>query len=72
MNYNGWTAFSLACGNGHKNVVQLLLNCPVRNTELNARDENRCAVFMIACYHGHKGVALSVQLLLDHSDSNIK
>ena len=57
------TAFSVACKNGHKDVVQLLLDSEGKNIELNARDNEGYTQFMIACEFGQKDV---VQLLLDH------
>ena len=57
------TAFSVACKNGHKDVVQPLLDSEDKNIELNARDNEGYTQFMIACEFGQKDV---VQLLLDH------
>ena len=47
----------------------LLINCP--DIELNARNSEACGertAFIVACAIGHKDV---VQLMLDHSNSNI-
>ena len=66
---DGWIAFMIACYCGRKGVVQMLLNCPENNIELNARDLDGWTAFMIVCQRGHKAV---VQMLLDHSDSNIE
>ena len=60
----GRTALMMACSNGHKDVVKLLLN-HFERIEPNARSSHGWTAFMIACYKGHKDV---VKLLLDHSD----
>ena len=57
----------IACQNGHKDVVKLLLEHSDR-IEMNATNSYGSTAFMIACQNGHKDV---VQLLLDHSYSNI-
>ena len=67
----GVTAFMFACENGHKDVVQLLLEYSGR-VELNAENEEKWTAFMLACSNGHKDV---VKLLLDYSEDtglNIK
>ena len=61
----GKTAFTLACKNGHKSVVKLLLDHTERNIDLNARCISGMTALMYACSHGHKDV---VQLLLDNSE----
>ena len=60
---NGATALMWACLNGHKAVVQLLLDHSER-IDLNARTKSGWTAFISACENGHKGV---VQLLLDRS-----
>ena len=59
---SGYTPFMLACMNGHKDVVKLLLDQSER-IELNARDHFETTAFMWACQYGNKNV---VKLLLDH------
>ena len=62
---NGGTAFMWACRNGHKDIVQLLLDHHSDpNIDLNAKDNFGCTAFMNACKNGYKDV---VKLLLDHS-----
>ena len=61
---DGLTAFIIACANGRKDVVKLLLDISHPNIELNARDNCGYTALMDACSIGHKDV---VQLLLDHS-----
>ena len=63
-NENGNTALMLACGEGYKDVVHLLLNHYER-IELNARSNSGMTAFMWACMKGYKCV---VQLLLNYSD----
>ena len=63
----GVTAFMFACENGHKDVVQLLLEYSGR-IELNARTNGGWTALMWACYNGQKYV---VKLLLDHSDIDL-
>ena len=58
----------LACRNGHKDVVQLLLNNSERNIDVNARNQWEETSLMYACRYGYKDV---VQLLLDNSEKNI-
>ena len=38
-----------ACHNGHKDVVQLLLNYPEKTIELNGRDNDGEMAFLAAC-----------------------
>ena len=64
---NGFTAMMLACNDGYKDVVELLLNHSKR-IDVNARDFNGMTSFMWACQNGHTDV---VKLLLEHLDSNI-
>ena len=56
-----------ACGKGHTNVVQLLLDCSERNIDLNARDNGEWTAFIYACKFGQKNV---VKLLVQHSKTN--
>ena len=65
---DGRTALHWACRKGHKDVVQLLMNCQDNNIELNTRDNYGNTVFHLACFNGHKDV---VQLLLNCSAKNI-
>ena len=51
---DGLTAFIIACANGHKDVVKLLLNISHPNIELNARDNCGYTALMDACSIGHK------------------
>ena len=60
----GMTGFMWACYNGHKDVVQLVLDHSER-IELNARSKNENTAFTCACLNGHKDV---VKLLLDNSE----
>ena len=53
-----------ACLNGHKDVVQLLLDHSER-VELNARDNIGNTAFIFACYGAKKNV---IQLLVDNSE----
>ena len=64
----GGTAFMWACYNGHKDVVQLLLNHADKTIELNATNNIGITSFMYACANGHKDV---VKLLLNHPDKTI-
>ena len=64
----GWTALFYACSNGHKDVVQLLLDNSERNIDLNAKSIGGLTAFIYACINGHKDV---VKLLLDNSERNI-
>ena len=66
---HGWTAFMVACYNGHKDIVKMLLNCSDKNIELNASDNLGFTGFQLACFKGHKDI---VKLLLKHSDKNIE
>ena len=52
----------MACMNGNKDIVQLLLSYP--NIDLNTTSNNGRTAFMYACINGNKDV---VHLLLDHS-----
>ena len=54
----------IACENGHKDVVQLLLDNSERNIDFNARNNGGWTAFIIACTNGHKDV---VKLLVLHS-----
>ena len=65
-NKRGFTAFMMACLHGHKEVVQMLLDCS--DTNLNARSNAGYTPFILACLGGCEEV---VKLLLYHSDSNI-
>ena len=72
----GWTAFSVACSNGHTDIVKLLLTHPGSKViNWNAtRDTRGGTAFHVACFFGFKDI---VQLLVDHSsckniDLNIK
>ena len=58
-----------ACRNGHKDTVQLLLNCSDKKIELNIRDDLGQTAFMFACFNGNKDV---VQLLLNCSDKDFE
>ena len=63
----GKTAFLLACWNGHSSTVQLLLEHPKSNVNVNATAgavSKGYTAFMDACNLGYYDV---VQVLLDHS-----
>ena len=60
----GYTVFMWACQNGHKDVVQLLLENSER-IELNAISNHGWTAVMHACSNGYTDV---VKLLLDHSE----
>ena len=62
----GWTAFSVACSNGHTDIVKLLLTHPGSKViNWNAtRDTRGGTAFHVACFFGFKDI---VQLLVDHS-----
>ena len=63
------TPFSVACVNGHTDVIELQLLLDHSSTEsidLNARTESGRTAFMISCINGNEDV---VKILLDHSDS---
>ena len=64
----GMTPFMVACQNGHKDVVKILLDYSSRTIDLNATDDWEYTAFMWACDKGHKDV---VKLLLDNSEGNI-
>ena len=68
VNVDGWTTLMVACINGHKDVVQLLLHDSERNIDLNARNNRGWTALMIACLNEHTDV---VQLLLDNSKRNL-
>ena len=68
IDQSGGTAFMWACLNGHKDVVQLLLDNSEKNIDLNARRASGCTALMYACIYGRKDV---VKLILDNSDRNI-
>ena len=53
----------LACINGNKDVVKLLLNHPNSNIELNTRGFSGETALMFACREGHKDI---VEILLEH------
>ena len=52
----------IACDNGHKDVVQALLDHFDTIIDLNARSDDGWTAFMFACRSGHKDI---VQLLLN-------
>ena len=60
-----YTAFSVACKNGHKYVVQLLLDSKDKNIDFNATNTEGYTAFWIDCWYGHKDV---VKLFLDCSE----
>ena len=62
----GRTALMLACFNGRKNVVKLLLENS--DIDLNARPNHGRTAFGMACHRGHKEV---VELLLENSDIEV-
>ena len=64
----GYTALMVACYEGHKDIVELLLNYSKRSIDLNAKDDNGATAFSIACHSGHIGI---VQLFLNHSHQSI-
>ena len=57
---NGFTAMMLACNDGYKDVVELLLNHSNSGIEFNARDHDGKTAFMLACKRCHQDI---VQLL---------
>ena len=57
----GQTALMMACSNGQKDVVKLLLNHP--KIDLNARTNDGSTAHIIACGNGQKDIA---ELLFDH------
>ena len=60
------TPFLVACRNGHKDVVQLLLDhSESKSIDLNVKAAEGTNGFMFACLNGHTDV---VQLLLDYSE----
>ena len=63
-NKDGFTAFKLACDNGHKDVVKLILDHPrCQNIRINAKDQQGNTALMLANSRGHNDV---VKLLQDH------
>ena len=52
----GRTTLMVACKNGHKDVVQLLLDNSERNIDLNARCVTGRTALMYANIYGHKDV----------------
>ena len=50
----GCTVFMAACFYGPKDIVQLLLNHPDTNIDLNETAENGNTAFMLACMKGNK------------------
>ena len=52
----------------NKDVVKLILDCPFRNIDLNARSRSGWTAFMKACSYGRTEV---VKLILDHPNRNI-
>ena len=65
---SGWTAFMLACNNGQREVVELLLDHSKRTIDFNAKSDFGWTAIMLACRYGRKDV---VKLLLEHSEGNI-
>ena len=64
----GRTTTMIACENGYKDVVHLLLDYSEMNIDMNARSNGGLNALMLACKYGHTDV---VQLLLDNSERNI-
>ena len=64
----GRTAFSISCENGHRGIVQFLLNLESANIDLNAKDVNGWTAFMLACEKGHKDI---VKLFLGQPNGKI-
>jgi ankyrin repeat protein len=56
---NGYLELSLAAKNGHKDIVELLLN---KGAVVNGVAEDGCSALMLAAKNGHKG---TVELLLN-------
>ena len=56
----------VACGSGHKDVVQLLLDNSERNIDMNARSNGGSTAFIYSCKYGRKDV---VKLLVEHSET---
>ena len=52
----------LACYNGHRDVIKILIDHSQENIDFNARNDIRWTAFMYACNKGHKDV---VKLLLN-------
>ena len=65
---DGTTALMMACKNGHKDVVELLLNHSNPRIDVNAKANNDTTAFIMACKKGHKDI---VKLLLERSDIDI-
>ena len=59
-NYDGATAFMGACMEGHKDVVQLLLEHP-EGIELNAKNDDGETALMIAYQSGHQDIVQLIQ-----------
>ena len=62
-------ALMVACFNGHKDIVQLLLHHSESKIDLNARSCLGRTPFIWACKYGHKDI---VQLFLEYSNPHIK
>ena len=58
---DGFTSFMVACLNGHKDVVKLLLDHSETNIDLNMEANFWMTAFIVACKNEHKDV---VQLFL--------
>ena len=58
---DGFTSFTVACLNGHKDVVKLLLHHSETNIDLNMEANYGMTAFIVACKNEHKDV---VQLFL--------
>ena len=63
----GSTAFHWACFNGHKEVVQLILDHSDQNIDLNARTHEGKTALRIACHGQFIGHIQIVKLFLDLS-----
>ena len=61
------TALMMACAEGHKNVVQLLLDHSVNRIDVNARNDYGYTAFMYACAWEQIDV---VEILLKYSEIN--
>ena len=51
------TSFHIACKNGHRNIVDFLLENIDLNVNINAKDDNSFTGFILACKEGHSNVA---------------
>lgn len=60
LNEDGWTPLFTAALNGHRDVVELLLN---KNADVNATDSDLRTPLHIACFKGHKKIC---RLLVAH------